>query len=60
MTTIGHMHIFKDEYGEDYVGAILMCNARGQLEIMGRFSADMYKTDTGFALRQYKNTCSKL
>jgi len=58
-TTIGHTLIFKDEYGEDYVGAILMCNARGQLEIMGRFSADMYKTDVGFVLRQYKNTSMK-
>jgi len=57
--TIGHTIIFKDEYGEDYAGAILMCNARGQLEIMGRFSADMYKTDVGFALRQYKNTSMK-
>jgi len=26
---------------------------------MGRFSADMYKTDVGFALRQYKNTSMK-
>jgi len=58
-TTIGHTLIFKDEYGADYAGAILMCNARGQLEIMGRFSADMYKTDVGFALRQYKNTSMK-
>jgi len=57
--TVGHTIIFKDEYGADYAGAILSCNARGQLEIMGRFSADMYKTDTGFALRQYKNTSMK-
>jgi len=58
-TTIGHTLIFKDEYGADYAGAILSCNARGQLEIMGRFSVDMYKTDVGFALRQYKNTSMK-
>ena len=57
--TVGHTIIFKDEYGADYAGAILSCNARGQLEIMGRFSADMYKTDVGFALRQYKNTSMK-
>jgi len=57
--TIGHTLIFKDEYGADYAGAILSCNARGQLEIMGRFSADMYKTDVGFALRQYKSSTMK-
>jgi len=57
--TVGHTIIFKDEYGADYAGAILSCNARGQLEIAGRFSADMYKTDVGFALRQYKNTSMK-
>jgi len=58
-TTIGHTLFFKDEMGDDYAGVILTCNARGQLEIMGRFSADMYKTDVGFALRQYKNTSMK-
>jgi len=57
--TVGHTIIFKDEYGEDYPAAMLTCNARGQLEIAGRFSADMYKTDVGFALRQYKNTSMK-
>jgi len=51
--------LIKDEYGEDYAAAMLTCNAREQLEIAGRFSADMNKTDTGFALRQYKNTSMK-
>jgi len=57
--TIGHTIIFKDEEGEDYPAAMLTCNARGLIEIAGRFSADMYKTDVGFALRQYQNTSMK-